>query len=79
MNNLYSWHDQRMVDWEMEEIRRELGQACLLKEAGISNTNWLVRAVDVLRNLLITRDKGTQDRRSLEQGSYQSCSDKLAQ
>ena len=79
MNNLYSWHDERMVNWEIQEIRRKLGQACLPREAGISTTNWLVRAVDALRNLLITRGKGPQDRRSLEQGSYQSCSDQVAQ
>jgi hypothetical protein len=79
MNNLYSWHDERMVDWEMREIRREIGQACLLRGTGISDTNWLVRAVDALRNLLITRGKGPQDRRSLGQRSYQSCSDQVAQ
>jgi len=79
MNNLYSWHDERMVDLEMKEIRREIGQACLLTEAGISNGSWLARAVAALRNLLITRDKGPQDRRSIEQISYQSCNDKVAQ
>ena len=79
MNNLYSWHDERMVDLEMKEIRREIGQACLLTEAGISSGNWLARAVAALRNMLITRDKGLQDRRSIEQISYQSCSDKVAQ
>ena len=79
MNNLYSWHEERMVEFEMQEIRREIGQACLLTEAGISNGNWLARAVAALRNLLITRDKGLQDRRSIEQRSYQSCSEKVAQ
>ena len=34
-NNLYQWHDERMVDLEMRQIRHELGQANLFKEPGV--------------------------------------------
>lgn len=78
MNNLYHWHDERMVDLKMKEINRELEQASLLKEAGISGANWLACVVDALRNVLITRMKALQDHPSTEHKSYPSGSDKLA-
>ena len=34
-NNLYQWHDERMVDLEMRQIRHELGQANMFKEPGV--------------------------------------------
>jgi len=78
MNNLYHWHDERMVEFEMQEVNRAVEQARLLKEAGLAGTNWLARAIAALLNLLITRRRSPQDHRSIEPQSYQSTSDKLA-
>jgi hypothetical protein len=64
MNNLYNWHDERMVDLKMKEINRELEQARLLREAGISDTNWLTSAFGALSNWLIAISERLRNRRS---------------
>ncbi len=78
MNNLYNWHDERMVDLEMKEINRELEQAKLLREAGISGTNWLASAFGALRNWLIAMSERLRNRRSTEQPYRQSTSPETA-
>jgi hypothetical protein len=60
-NNLYHWHDERMVGFEMQEINRAVEQDRLLKEAGLYGESWLVRAANALRKLLTTRKKGLRD------------------
>lgn len=47
-NNLYHWHDERMVRHEMHEIDRAVQQARLLREAG---SGWLTRAADAVHAL----------------------------
>jgi hypothetical protein len=68
-NNLYHWHDERMVELEMREVNRAVEEARLLKEAGLSGESWLARAAGALFNLLRRQDKGIQDHRSIEQRS----------
>jgi len=75
MNNLYHWHDERMVDLEMKEINREIANANLLREAGLSGTDWLARALNGLLDLLRTRGRKPQDHRSMERQSYPSRSE----
>jgi hypothetical protein len=75
MNNLYHWHDERMVDLEMKEINREIANANLLREAGLSGTDWLARALNGLLDLLGTRGREPQDRHSMERQSYPSRSE----
>jgi hypothetical protein len=70
MNNLYHWQDERMVDLEMKEIQREIANANLLREAGLSGNDWLARAVNAFFKLLRTRSPG--ERRFPEQRSYRS-------
>jgi hypothetical protein len=70
MNNLYHWHDERMVDLEMKEINREIANANLLKESGLSGTDWLARALNGLLDLLGTRGRKPQDHRPVERQSY---------
>jgi hypothetical protein len=77
-NNLYGWHDERMVGFEMQEINRAVEQDRLLKEAGLYKQNLLVRAVDTLRNLLSRGKQGSQAHRSVEQRSYPSRSTRPA-
>lgn len=71
-NNLYNWHDERMVDLEMREINRELSQANLLKEAGLSGSDWLARATGALGGLLKGMRKSLEPRASVERPPYQS-------
>ena len=71
-NNLYNWHDEHMVNWEMQEIDRELSQANLLKEAGLSGSDWLARATGALGGLLKGMRKGLAPRASVERPQYQS-------
>jgi hypothetical protein len=77
-NNFYQWHDERMVGFEMQEINRAVEQDRLLKEAGLYKQNLLLRAVEALRNLLITRKKPSQSQSSMEQRPYQSPSKRAA-
>jgi hypothetical protein len=79
MNNLYHWHDERMVDLERQEIHRELAQANLLREAGPSATGWLTRAARAFLNLLRTRGGEPRDHHSMKRASYPSHSEKAAQ
>ena len=78
MNNLYHWHDERTVEFEMQEVNRAVEQARLLKEAGLAGSNGLARAIAALLNLLITRRKSPQGHRTIEPQSYQSTDHKSA-
>ena len=40
-NNLYHWQDERLVELKLREVDREIEQARLLKEAGLSGANLL--------------------------------------
>jgi hypothetical protein len=70
MNDPYHWHAERMVDLEMKEIRREVAQANLLREAGLSRTSLLARAAKALHRLLQARREKVQERHSPEHESY---------
>lgn len=50
MNNLYL--QERLVELKQQEVQRELENIRLLREAGLSGSNVLARAVAALRNLL---------------------------
>jgi hypothetical protein len=65
-NNLYQWHDEQMVRYEMHEVDRAVEQARLLREAGLSGPSWLTRLMNGLSNLLKARRKGFQEHRSIE-------------
>ena len=78
MNNLYQWHDEQTVKYEMKEAYRAAEQSRLLKEAGLSQPSLLVRAVNALRSLWVKRKKNTQDQRAGASRVYRSASDKLS-
>ena len=77
-NNLYQWHDERMVDQEMEHIRHELGQANMFREVGGSTGRGIVGAVGAFLHLLLRRRRDDPTPGSPEQGLYQSRSGKAA-
>lgn len=70
MNNLYL--QERLVELKQQEIEREIEQARLLREAGLSGEGWLARAVNALRNLLQARKGGSQDQMTIETEAYPS-------
>jgi len=78
MNNLYQWHDEQTVKYEMKEAYRAAEQSRLLKEAGLSQPGLLVRAVNALRNLLMRRWKSSQVDPASVSHVYRSASDKLS-
>jgi len=62
MNNNRSHDYENYVNsYGMQEIRLEASNAQMLKDAGLSNSNWLGRAVAGLSKLLIWRRKKIQD------------------
>ncbi|HLO18423.1 MAG TPA: hypothetical protein VK206_26560 [Anaerolineales bacterium] len=65
-NNLYHWHAEEMVKYEMQEIEREIEQARLLKEAGLDRPSLLARAVRFLHNLLKARRNTVRVPRNVE-------------
>jgi hypothetical protein len=86
-NNLYHWHDERMVRHEMHEIDRAVQQARLLREAGPGaqgGSGWLTRAADAVHalrgvgNWLVAARKRVQDRRSIGPGMFSEKSSRSA-
>jgi hypothetical protein len=61
-NNLYSWHDERMVQHEVREVDRAVQQARLLKEMGGSDVGLPARFLGALRGLLAARKVKPQER-----------------
>ena len=62
MNNNRSHDYENYVNsYGMQEIRREASNAQMLKDAGLSNSNWLGRAVAGLGKLLVTRRQRIQN------------------
>jgi hypothetical protein len=76
MNNPYIV--ERLVQLRMEDMQNEMRQAHLLKEAGLSEPNWLARLVNALPKPRITRRKELQNRPSAESQSYPSHRKKTA-
>lgn len=76
MNNPYL--QERMVELKMQELHREIEQISLLKEAGLSNPNWLSRKAKVLGGWLIAIGEKLQKRSSVENQAYQTTSSKFA-
>ena len=68
MNNLYLL--ERLVELKQQEVQREVKQARLIREAGLSGDGWLARAVNALRNVLQARKRGSQDPMSIETEAY---------
>lgn len=69
-NSLNQWHNEQMVRYEMQQVDRAVEQARLLREAGLSNPSWLMRALKGLGNLLKARSKGVQARQPMEPQAY---------
>lgn len=72
MNNLYSWHDEKMVSLKMQEIDREVKEIRLLREAEKSNPGWLARNAEILGGMLIRLGEKLQKRNSAKQNSARS-------
>ena len=77
MNNLYHWHNEKMVGLEMQELNREVERARLLREAGLVTPNWLARQAKALGSWLIERGKKRQERASVEHPASQTFNSKL--
>lgn len=71
-NNLYHWHDERMVDLKMQEINRAVQQERLLQQAGLAGENWLVWAAGGLIRLLTRKFRDSAEVRPIGQESVQS-------
>jgi len=63
-SHLYHWQSEQMVRHEMHEIDRAVEQARLLREAGLSQPDWLTRILNRLSHMLSTRRKGFREQSS---------------
>lgn len=71
-NNLYNWHDERMVDLKMQEINRAVQQERLLRQAGLAGENWLAWAAGGLIRLLTRKLRDSPEVRPMGQESVKS-------
>lgn len=53
MNTLYHWHNEVMVNLEMEELRREVDAIRLLHDAGLCKPNLFDRTAVAFGNALV--------------------------
>lgn len=67
MNNLYL--QKQVVKLKMQQEQREMEQARLLREAGLSRANFVAHWVVVLHKLLKARRNRLQGHRSVEHQS----------
>ena len=70
-NNLYHWHDERLVELKRNEINREIEHLRLLREAGLSEPGWFVRAGKAIRHWLVMRTNRQQGDYTVDYRSYQ--------
>ena len=77
-SNLYSWHDERMVALEMEELRREVENIRLIHDAGLSNPGWLERMAIALGDILVKLGKNVREQYTSPHQAYQITSGKFA-
>ena len=66
MNNLYSWHDERMVNYERQEVHRAVEQSRLLREAGFSGNDKLRYIVMRLSGLFTAAKERLQGKGPIE-------------
>ena len=77
-NNLYTWHNELMVAVEMEELRREIENIRLLRDAGLNNPGRIERALIVVGSFLAKYGKNLRDNYTDPHQAYQITSGKLA-
>ena len=77
-NNLYTWHNEFMVDLEMAELRREIDNIRLLRDAGLSNPGWIERSLIAVGNSLARIGKNLHENYTEPRQAYQVTSGKLA-
>ena len=78
-NNLYNWHDERLVELKLRELNREVEHLRLLKEAGLSEPGWFARVGKVIRYWLAMRTRRQQGDDTVDYRSLQQRSDELPQ
>ena len=66
MNNLYQWHDERMVNYERQEFQQAVEQTRLLRDAGLSGNDGLLRAVKLVSGLFSAAKERLHGKRSIE-------------
>jgi hypothetical protein len=64
MNSVYL--QERLVELKEQDIQREVEQAHLLREAGLSGEGLLARAANALRSVLQVWKGGSQDPMTIE-------------
>ncbi|NJC97073.1 MAG: hypothetical protein C3F07_09375 [Anaerolineales bacterium] len=78
MNNLYTWHDERMVSLKMNELDRELVSIRLLHDAGLANPGAFERTIIALANGLVRLGNRLYKSYTDPQQAYQTTSGKFA-
>ena len=77
-NNLYSWHDELMVSLEMDNLKSEIENIRLLRDAGLSNPGWIERALIAIGNFLSKFGKNLRDNYTEPHQAYQVTTGKIA-
>jgi hypothetical protein len=77
-NNLYSWQNELMVALEMENLKREIEQIRLLRDAGLTNPGWLERTFIAIGNILVKWGRNLRETYTVPRQAYQITSGKFA-
>jgi len=78
MNNIYHWHNEVMVNLEMESFKREMDAIRLLHDAGLSNPSLVDRTMIAIGRTLARLGDRLHKRYTDPHQAYQVTSSKLA-
>jgi len=77
MNNLYHWHNEVMVELEMEDIRNELKETSLLHDAGLSYSDLFKQSTIAVGHMLVKLGQRMQRKSANSNQAYQTKGNKF--
>ena len=77
-NNIYTWHNELMVNVEMQELRREIEGIRLLRDASLSNPGWIERFLIAVGDFMARHGRNLHENYTKPRQAYQLTSGKLA-
>ena len=78
-NNIYSWHDEMMSELKMRDVRREMEQHRMIKDAGLYTEGSLSLVIKVLGNGIAAMTKMLRNPDKFAGQVFRARSDKFAQ
>lgn len=77
-HEFFTWHSEIMVAVEMENLKHEIDNIRLIRDAGLSNPGWLERTFIAIGNILVEWGQRLRQNYTAPHQAYQVTSSKLA-